>query len=200
MRIVFVHGWGLAPDFWEGLAALLSEHECGFINLGFLGQGEDLSTAPPALYITHSLGTLWALKNCNADMQGLVAINGFTSFRRFASKENLADMRNSLQQNPAAHMAEFWEILGVEASSQNLNVDKLTEGLDWLMRWNEAAQLKSLSCPILSLAGAQDNILPLPQMQKEWAGRDMRVCEGGGHILPQTHSDWCAQQIRDILS
>lgn len=198
MRIVFVHGWGLAPNFWDALTPSFSEHECGFIDLGFLGK-ENLDAAGPTIYITHSLGTLWALKNCAENMQGLVSINGFSSFRRFASKDALAEMQKSLKENPRAHMADFWQGIGAE-SSDKMNADRLAEGLDWLATWNVRAELKALPCPVLSLAGAQDNILPLPQMQKEWAGQGMAVCENGGHMLPMSHPDWCAQQIKGFIS
>ncbi len=243
-RIVFVHGWGLGPDFWDEMTPLFPEYECGFVDLGFVGTGEDVSAAGSAIYITHSLGTLWALKNCAEQMSGLVAINGFSSFRRFASKENLAELKESLLKDPAAHMKGFWENIGLnilhnstdeekdvdatadavdatadavdaigseahnpplshgvrEPFMKRINVEQLAEGLDWLAEWDGRAELRSLECPVLSLAGAQDKILPLEQMQKEWAGYEMRICEDGAHALSQTHAGWCAEQIRDFLS
>ncbi len=237
-RIVFVHGWGLGPDFWDEMTPLFPEYECAFVDFGFVGK-EDLSAAGPAVYVTHSLGTLWALKNCSEHMSALVAINGFGSFRRFATKENLAELKESLLKDPAAHMKGFWESIGVnilhnaipveddainavstvDAVSaatrgthdppgerkggtgnpvKRINVERLTEGLDWLAGWNGRAELKKLKCPVLSLAGTQDKILPLEQMQKEWAGFEMLVHEEGGHALPQTHAAWCVQQIKDL--
>ena len=203
MRIIFVHGWGLAPDFWKEVIPFFPEYECLCINLGFLGNEQKnipiSQNQNRDIYVTHSLGTLWTIRNCSENMCSLIAINGFTTFRRFASKEILTEMKSDLLKSPKAHMKDFWNKICIQDSQETLNIDMLANGLDWLAEWNEKAHLKTLNIPVLALAGRQDKILPLPQMQKEWSRYDMHVHNNGGHILPKTHASWCAQQIKDFL-
>lgn len=73
VHYVFVHGWGTDPDFWERLRPHFPEKQSHFLNLGFIGPDKRIENhkAPSdskRVYITHSLGTLWALKNTRAHM------------------------------------------------------------------------------------------------------------------------------------
>lgn len=102
-QIVFVHGWGMGPDFWDELAAQLPEFQTRRIDLGFTGpEDERLHSASlePAIYVAHSLGTLWALQNHSTSMKGLVAINGFACFQNFVEDRVLRAMRARLKKSP----------------------------------------------------------------------------------------------------
>lgn len=201
--VVLVHGWGCGPDFWAGMSGFFPQNSVFCVDLGFVGrEGFDHEkTEFPAVYITHSLGTLWALKYRRESMAALIAINGFPWFRPFASLRTLDTMKRRLIRDPAAQMHEFYAMCGIGGAppASALDAGKLEEGLDWLGAWDEREILSSLNVPVLCLAGDSDPLLPLEEMKKLWHGFPLCVKEGGGHALPQTHCEWCARTIQGFL-
>ena len=196
-QFTFIHGWGMDSGIWDKLAKYFPSEQSHFVDLWFIG-AEHTPPNNPSIYITHSLGTLWALKYHTPNINALIAINSFTNFTNFVDERILLTMQKQLRRNPQALMNEFWQNIGLENPlDQNLNIDKLREGLDWLINWNEKAELNA---PILSLAGKQDSLLPITQTKKEWAGTNLEVKEDGGHILPLSHPEWCADKIKGFLS
>lgn len=197
--LVLVHGWGCAPSFWDTLAPHFSETPQHRINLGFVGDAE--MECPEGVYITHSLGTMWALRHARGNIKALISINGFCTFRPFAPKKVLAAMQARLQDDPEGQMRDFWAACGLthKPDLSSLNREKLARGLDWLAKWDETEALHSLSAPVLSVMAGDDRILPLEAMQKMW--QDFTVCasEDGGHALPQTKAAGCAGAIKDFL-
>ncbi len=195
MKIVFVHGWGLAPDFWEPLVARFPDADITYVDLGFHDPPNLAVPDDKALYITHSLGTLWALEHCADKMSALVTINGFTCFSDFTDPRILQAMQKGLARNPEIQMQQFFKAADLKASTDNLNTTRLKEGLDWLAHKD---MRHALTMPYLALLGAQDPIAPLKALQKQW--QNLIICENGGHALPQTHTDWCAKHITDWLN
>lgn len=193
-HFAFVHGWGSDFHFWDALLAFFPRADTTKIDLGFIGTEHLVRPHRPAIYVTHSLGTLWSLKNHSAHMSALVSINGFYRFKDFVPARILETMKVRLKTEPAIQMKEFWEISGLPPH-HDLNRDQLACGLDWLSSWDARKELESLNCPVLSLAGDQDPLLPLDKMKAHWAGFDLRVKKGGGHALPLTEPQWCARQI-----
>jgi pimeloyl-[acyl-carrier protein] methyl ester esterase len=188
------------------MAARLPGREHVFVDLGFTGSSgnKEAFQARPVrgLYITHSLGTLWALKHCAGEMNALAAINGFACFEPFAPKASLRAMKKQLTRDLVALMADFYAQAGVTGPVASVGAafhsERLMEGLDWLEREDARANLRNVSCPVLSLAGAQDRILPESAMRREWAGFPLHMHEEGGHALPQTHPGWCAAYIESL--
>lgn len=196
-NFVFVHGWGVDSGFWNDLINCLPEIKASRIDLGFIGTRQDFldQISSSAIYVTHSLGTMWVLKNHNPGMEGLIAINGFGCFRNFAEERVLRAMKVRLKREPEAQMKEFWDMCGLPVSS-NLNVERLQEGLEWLTSWDAGQALKDLKCPVLALAGHDDPILPIAKMEKEWDNFDLHICEGGAHALPLSDPGWCSDHIK----
>lgn len=203
IHLVFVHGWGLGPAFWDDLSALFPNSLKSFIDLGFTGSVPScVLPSEPATYITHSLGTLWALKNAAPRMEALIAINGFAYFAPFTPKSALLQMKKNLRQNPEQQMKEFCQAADIQRKTDPasaFNIPRLQEGLDHLINQDERQTLQTLDSRILSLAGARDNILPLEVMKQEWAGYNLKIHEEAGHALPQSHPQWCAEQIEAFL-
>ena len=188
---------------WEGFHESFPKKQSYFVNLGFINNGDNVSSIPfdsKSIFITHSLGTLWALKYHSHNMAGLISINGFVNFRNFVDKRNLLAMQKQLQRNPEQQMQDFWDMINFKNDlDQNLNIDKLHEGLEWLINWDMSAKLSDLNIPILSLMGDEDRLLPLPKMEKEWLMADIKIMKNGGHILPLSHSKWCVEKIREFI-
>lgn len=197
----FIHGWAFNSKFWANLLESLDTQAPELIDLGFTHNTTHSirqNCPAPDFLLTHSLGALWALENNIRPQKGLVIINGFHSFPSFASPETLEAMRQGLKTNLRAQVRAFWRQAGAEfdsAAFQSLNTDALTEGLDWLEKWDVKEALTQLECPVLVLAGGQDLICPLETMQDHWKGYDMLVNKDAGHSLPQSHPEWCQQMI-----
>lgn len=201
-QYTFIHGWGMGSGVWGITSQYFPFEQSNFIDLGFLYRftPKTINSAKKSIYITHSLGALWALKNCAEDIEALIIINGFTNFTNFVDERVLRTMQKRLMRDPRAQMQEFWGNIGLEKPlRQALDEDKLHEGLDWLINWDINAELKSLNAPILSLAGGQDPLLPLDKIKQEWAGVDLIIKEDGGHLLPLNEAEWCAEQIKEFL-
>ncbi len=194
MRIVFVHGWGLAPDFWEPLVAHFPDADITYVDLGFHGTPDLNTPDDKALYIAHSLGTLWALEHCADKMSALVAINGFTCFSDFTDPRILQAMQKGLARNPEAQMQQFFKAADLKASTDNLDTVRLQEGLNWLIHKD---MHHALTMPHLALLGAQDPIAPSKALQEQWD--TIKTCKNGGHALPQTHPEWCTNTIKQWL-
>jgi pimeloyl-[acyl-carrier protein] methyl ester esterase len=52
---------------------------------------------------------------------------------------------------------------------------------------------------VLVLHGGADPILPPEMRATVFEGARRNTLAEGGHLLPITHPDWCAAQIRAIL-
>ena len=195
-QFVFVHGWGTAPGFWDDLIGHLPHIKARCVDLGFVGGQQEFlnDISEPSIYVTHSLGTMWALKHRHGDMKALIAINGFPCFKNFADERALRAMKLRLVREPEAQMKDFWEMCGLPFRG-DLNIEYLKEGLAWLSSWDMSAELKALQCPVLSLAGGADPLLPVEIMKKTWPDFDLHISENGGHALPLTDTKWCAERI-----
>jgi len=199
--LVFVHGWGFDSSFWDDLVQHFPEKALHRIDLGFFGDADAGQDCPEGIYITHSLGTMWALHHAQDKIRGLVAINGFCTFRPFASKRVLEAMKTRLRQDLEVQMTEFMATCGLRKKHDIalFNVDRLEEGLDWLGTWDESKTLQGLDMPVLSLISADDRILPLEGMRKMWQNSSVCVKGDGGHVLPQSETAWCLSAIKDFL-
>ncbi len=189
-------------DIWREISEYFPKEQSHFIDLGFINSNNvaNIPNDDSNIFITHSLGTLWALKHHAPNMAGLIAINGFTNFTNFTPKRILQAMQKQLQRSPSQQMSDFWNSCGLdEPLNKNLNIDKLHEGLKWLIDWDMNAELNNLSVPALSLIGSKDPFLPLEKVEKQWAGADVKIAANGGHILPLSHPKWCAQAIREFI-
>ena len=196
-QFIFVHGWGMAPNFWDALIKRLPKLNARRVNLGFIGEESDLleHDTEEAIFITHSLGTMWALKKHHANIKALIAINGFSCFHPLTDERTLRTMKIRLEKKPEAQMKDFWDMCDLP-HNENLNTERLKEGLEWLSSWDVQHELKTLTCPILAMAGRDDPILPMDNIQKQWTGFDLHICENGGHVLPISNTKWCADHIK----
>ncbi|MBI1300194.1 MAG: hypothetical protein GC137_00910 [Alphaproteobacteria bacterium] len=195
MQIVFVHGWGMSPDIWRDVQNRFPDSVA--LDLGFIGDLKQAEVDQDAVFVTHSVGTVYALKHFKSHIKGFIAINGFKSFKRFADEETLSAISNALGKDADLYMSQFWRRCGWKQRFEGtLNKERLQEGLTWLAEWEENI---ADNIPVLALAGTKDRVAPLVDMKKEWSDTPMRVAEGGGHVLPLTHAEWCIQHIEQFL-
>ena len=198
MKIIFVHGWGADASYWDDLAVLVhGGKDAQRVDLGYTDKQAHYAGGP-ALYITHSLGTLWALQNRAQDMQGLIAINGFACFKTLVDTKVLTLMKKGLARDIASQMHAFYCAASMPQQGA-LHPDNLTLGLEWLAQEDARPVLGALEPSVMALLSGQDNIVPLEAVRAQWDKADVKICAPGGHNIPQTHAQWCADHINAYI-
>jgi pimeloyl-[acyl-carrier protein] methyl ester esterase len=212
-RLVLVHGWGFDPGVWQRLRAVLGDLETVAVDLGFFGlpTGPVLPPDRPVVAIGHSLGVLWLLKTRPFPWAGLVSINGFPRFVEgpdyspAVPRRQLDRMIRRMAADPAGVTEEFRFRCGALGPLPDGPVpDSLHTGLEWLRDWDARPAIEPPpTAPMLVLSGGQDPILPATMDGHCFQGfpviRHERL-DGGGHLLPVTDPDWCADHIRAFVA
>ncbi|WP_353861476.1 alpha/beta hydrolase [Azospirillum formosense] len=198
---VFVHGWGFGPRVWDAVRAALPDAESVAVDLGFYGPPSFpmIAAGRPVVAVGHSFGGLWLLHERPFAWDGLVLVNGFPRFAEGdgfapATPRRLLDrMVARFDAAPQAVTGDFLHRCGVEAPRpEGLDAARLGAALRALRDWDARAALVG---PALALAGAQDPIVPPAMTEQALAGIDVGWHPEGGHLLPLTAPDWCAERI-----
>jgi pimeloyl-[acyl-carrier protein] methyl ester esterase len=202
--LLFLHGWGFAPAFWDRLRAALPDFRSEAVDLGYFDTPSDPELDGPVIAVGHSTGALLALREPRPECMGLVAINGFDHFVSLDGAPGVAPrlidrMIARLPKEPATTVADFRRRCGDDAPFPQPDVERLAEHLVLLRNADERAASARWTLPLLHLSGAQDPILPAGLRANAFSGGARRTAAEhpeGGHLLPASHPDWCAAQIR----
>jgi len=210
MRFVFVHGWGFHTGIWHDLIRHLPGAEVSLVDLGFVEGGPkgQMDWPSDAIAVGHSLGVLWLLNRAGerastpatAGFRALVSIQGFDRFCTPIPASRVAGMRRELKRDAGGTLGAFWRACGTEAFAPPaaLNIDRLDEGLGWLMDWDAREAKGHLDCPILALAARDDGIVPEAMSEGVWGRAEIHWSQTGGHVLPLRHPEWCARHVLDF--
>lgn len=197
---VFQHGWGFDGSFFHSLAARLPGQHV-FLDRGYFGPANaDFDGRKPWIGVGHSLG-FDVLLHMNVPWNALVAIGGFTEFAPTEERrEALRNMENAFRKNSKAVLRDFYRKCKVSLSFLRGAKDPevLLRDLRYLRHQNSQAICQSRRYPIRLLHAMDDVIVPLGQSQKDFADREILVCETGGHGLGLNQAEWCAEKIRDF--
>lgn len=208
MRLVFVHGWALGPGIWDGLASILPNVSQARVDLGFFGAPAIPPLQSGDILIGHSLGLSWGLLwglAQNFDWAGIVAVNAFDRFtqdgegRGCVKPGALRAMRQALARDPQACADEFRRTIGLAPAQGQAQKERLMDRLD-LLRDFDARPLTGAR-PWLVLGAADDPLVP-PAVTRDLAalsGGAIKLFEQGGHGLPWTAPEACAEAISDFL-
>ena len=209
--LLFVHGWGFGPGMWRSVLHALPGWRHHTLDLGFFGtEKTQIQSDSPVIGVGHSLGFLWLLHHMGqtswgASCVGLVSIAGFSRFSRGENFPHgmalsvLQRMMRRLPQQPDTVLTEFrqrggWR--GRVAHCAGADVTRLSQGLAWLQRWDERAVLATWERPLVALAAEQDKIVPPALTTACFPPAALHWLKEGGHLLPLTHPEVCAQTIR----
>lgn len=201
--LVFVHGWGFDAQFWTPVAERLPEFARVFVDFGFREAAAHHPKVPGAIVVGHSMGFAWALANLPRPWAGAIAVNAFPRFTRspdFVSgvaPRMVERMLAKFAEAPAAVTRDFLGRAGVaEPQVDDIRPEPLGEALSWLAACDERAAMKALDCPLLALAGTRDAIVPEAMSREAFAQAALVLAEGADHLLPRSHPEWVASQIR----
>jgi pimeloyl-[acyl-carrier protein] methyl ester esterase len=202
MRFVLVHGWGFHAGIWTDFVGHLEGAEITLVDLGFVAGGPKGAVEWPedSIAVGHSLGLLWLLEQGGGRFRALVSIQGFDCFHCHVAPSRVAALRRGLEGNASATLEGFWRSCGASgfALPQALNVERLDEGLDWLIRWDARKAKEALDCPFLVLASRDDPIVPPAMTEAIWQDADIVWSPEGGHVLPLRRPRWCARHVLDF--
>ena len=201
-----MHGWAFDASIWQGLAALLPG-TASYADRSYFGGLGDPAPQEPAVWITHSLGTMLTLADIPAQCHALVAIAGFD---RFCAGEDAAGvaprvldrMLNRFESAPQQVVADFRAQCGFDEPFGPIDGDMLRADLAMLRSLDCRAEAAALSIPVLSLHGATDQILPAAMREQTLYGvPHIRHLQHptAGHLLPVEYPDWCAAQITTFI-
>lgn len=205
--LIFVHGWGLAPDLWTPVIARMDGYERHAVNLGFRGPVTRAPLPSNPIVIGHSMGFGWALQNIPQPWSHAVAINGFSRFTRSPDFPQGVDARiasrmlTRLRSDPTAVVADFLGRAGMRHPNvADLQPDALTRHLTWLAEMDVRPLLANLACPLLALCGAHDAIVPPALSEASFAPQHLEWIEDGDHMAPLTHPDLIASRLRRLAA
>jgi len=207
VRVHFVHGWAFDSSIWQALAALLPGVAPSFADRGYFGGAGDAAPQEPAVWITHSLGTMLALEDNLEHCQGLVAIAGFDCFCAGEGAAGVAPrvldrMLSRFEIAPQQVVTDFRRQCGCDAPTGPIEPEMLRADLAMLRNMDCRPKAVALSVPVLSLHGADDQILPAAMREQTLLGvPDIRHLQHptAGHLLPAEQPDWCAARITAFL-
>ena len=174
------------------------------VDPGYFGPPRRPVSLPGDILVGHSAGLSWGLKH-RRDWAGVVAINAFDRFtlddegRGCVKPAALRAMRQALTRDAEACVAQFRASIGAPPAVPEAQPQALAEGLDLLRDFD--AQGFSAQKPWLVLA-AQDDALAAPSASRrlaERSGGKLVLRASGGHGLPWTAPDFCADEILDFL-
>ena len=193
-------------SLWDAVRARLGAQAGTVREGGYFGSALAASAeAGPIIAVGHSLGVMQLLAARPDNMVGMIAINGFTRFTAFPDHPHgmaprlLERMMQRLDQDGGATVAAFRTRCGLTPGlPAPVNLPALKQGLELLYGGDCRAALHGLPAPVLAVAGCHDGIVPPALSQAcfdklQWVG-------DGGHLLPLTHPDLCAQLLLGFAS
>jgi pimeloyl-[acyl-carrier protein] methyl ester esterase len=111
-------------------------------------------------------------------------------------------MRRGLGKNTPQVLAGFHQACGLPLElapdASMARPDRLAQGLDWLLTWDETQTLSALRLPVLAVATQDDAIVP-EVLSRVSFPKDLVVLPDGGHAFPATRAPECARLITEFL-
>jgi pimeloyl-[acyl-carrier protein] methyl ester esterase len=204
VRLVFVHGWALGPEIWESLSPRLGDFTQARIDLGYFGAPRLPAPRPGDVLVGHSAGFLWGLRH-RKDWAGAVAINSFSRFcldpggRGCVRPADLRAMRTSLARDADQCVRNFRGSIGAPPPPGPAHAAALAEGLELLGGFDAAPHLTGR--PFLVLTARDDVLAPPAEAENlaRAAVAPLALSDRGGHGLPWTAPEFCAEKIEAFL-
>lgn len=190
--LLLLHGWAFDASVWDALLALLPDFSAVRWDRGYFGPAHNPAASGPAVAVGHSLGAMILADRLPPDVP-LVAINGFDHFTGEGGvpARVVGQMQHRFDADPGQVVDTFRARCGAEPADRPLNVPVLRTDLALLAVHRASTTARR----ILVLHGGADPIVPESLRQSGFPGAARTEIADGGHLLPLTHPQWCADQI-----
>ncbi len=211
LSLLLEHGWAFDASLWQTLNDLAPWPTQSF-DAGYFGVPKRPLPEEPYIAVGHSLGAMKSLLGLAPACQGLVLINGFTRFSaapdfpQGLAQRLLARMASRIEADTAAVVGDFRQRCGAGVWPERptmLDGNALLEDLNLLRDGDARSAYADLNIPVLALAGDADPIAT-PALTEACfipsVNRSLQWCEGGGHLLPVTHAEWCIEHIQNFIN
>ncbi|WP_442679905.1 alpha/beta fold hydrolase [Sphingomonas sp. ASY06-1R] len=197
MKLLFLHGWGFDARLWDGVRQALAPLATIAWDRGYFERPQAEPVDGPLIAIGHSLGSLILSCAPPPGCIGLIAINGFDRFAGDgAVPRRVVDrMRHRFADAPGEVLDAFRIRSGAAPAEDPIDAARLAADLDLLA----TGDARDGERPRLILHGGDDPILPPEMRATLFGGAPAQTLAGAAHLLPLTHPDWCAAQIRAVL-
>ena len=194
--LILLHGWGFDAGLWDGLAQALPDHPITRWDRGYFGAPAISAVEGPVVGIGHSLGSM-LLADMLPPEAPLIAINGFD---HFTGPDGVAPriverMQDRFSEAPKDVLTDFRARCGAPPARGVPDEARLAGDLALLATHRAAPGQRR----VLSLQGGMDPILPIGLRDTVFPGAMRATSTEAGHLLPVTHTAWCAAQIEDFL-
>lgn len=210
MHLIFCHGFGFTPQFFNDLAKRFNPDCVDYVDLGYFG-GNTIYPTPknrPLILIGHSLGVR-KLANFYHDYDLLISLNGFTNFLSQdktlakARKLELKALTYEFRKNPTESLKGFYN--ACQASEFENLVDFSTLQPDKLLNDLEELYLEAdfLDDRCLMINYKQDPIVPKQIIDNNLLAHPFAnsiMLDYTGHNLGFLHIDIVYDLIIDFVS
>ena len=195
MKLLFLHGWGFDSSLWVGVCQFLAPIETRIWDRGYFGRAKAEPVDGPLLVIGHSLGSLLLAADPPAGCVGLIAINGFDRFSGAVPQRVMDRMQSRFAQSPREVVDAFRVRCGASPTTEPIDERMLGADFERLAHLD----VRGGTRPMLVLHGGADPILPGEMRAGTHQDVPHHTMPNAGHLLPLTHPEWCAAQIRLLL-
>ncbi len=201
MILRFLHGWAFDHGLWQQVLPLLPEFDCRADDRGYFDEPHPVAEGEIA--VCHSFGTMRALAR-PAGLRALVAINGFDCFTARDGFPGIPPrvldrMIARFAAAPEEVVSQFRSRCGTAQTPALADAAALLADLQTL---READLRAACTLPISALHAADDPIVPAamhPALFAASPALHTATLATGGHLLPLTEPQACADFIRRAL-
>ena len=203
--IVFCHGWGMAPWYFNNLKSFLKDYKWIDWNLGYSGIKSCPIPEHPEEYIAigHSLGYFKLLES-QIPFKEIIGLQGFTSFLGYRKSvrqlrlNQLQELILQFEKKPEQTLHTFLKTCGLQEQEQEL--------LQYDFLANDLLSLKNeieIKRPITILSCQTDLVVTerLLQDHKNYLGSSLSLFQHdtGDHLLGYKEAPWCYKILQTII-
>lgn len=217
MHVVLAHGWGFDARVWGAVRDSLRGDAVGgeihVLDFGYFGCSEIcFPLDEPVVAVGHSFGLLWLLSQASLHAESVIlGINAFTRFCRATDfpdgvPQRLIDrMLVGLDRDAQGVVNAFHERCGL-STEQDRDFAQVSGTLDTHRLRQDLMHLRDGDARertgrIAAVLGSRDDVLATePMTQASFPAERIQWTDHGGHLLPLTRPDLCADFIRQTIA
>lgn len=214
--LLLVHGWGFSASFWQKMQDNLPYDVTVYgFDLDFIEDEAKqvvdlqaiLAEQENIVAVGHSLGFLYLLQHFPLKFRHYIGINSFARFSRSEdftsgiSTRVLDRMAKGLEKDGQKVLKDFYQQCGCSVPVlSKVNLESLRKGLEILKSGDERQSIPVIKDRLTIIASIQDPVVSAEMTRDSFENNvTIHWIKDNQHVLPLTHSEQCAELIKDIL-
>lgn len=208
VSVVFMHGWGYDASIWRDVLPLLGNVSTICLDAGYFPTrhiGSDVNLllpTTPFIAVGHSAGGPFLALQDPSQCRALILINSFGRLVRsqdFTTGQPVLLMQRMLRRfsdEPVRVLKQFYASLNDDRDvPKHINVARLKAGLTNLAQYDARQEMAHFRDRIHSLSASDDPLISRDMTLQSFPGIKRLEWTQGGHLLPLTQPEKCAQLI-----